>query len=78
MNSGTAQMISRNEALCYIYMLDFTPSNVRVCREALEAAKVSVCFISDPRFPILLPNKTHQKAIEVGLVKPYPENIFRC
>ncbi|GAN04488.1 hypothetical protein MAM1_0065d03948 [Mucor ambiguus] len=72
MNSNT---YTRNEALCFIYMLDFTPSNIRVCKEAIEKAKVEICYQKDARFPILLPKFTFEKAAKVGIVSGYPEEI---
>lgn len=72
---NTDFMITRNEALCFIYILDFTPSNIRVCKEALEDANMEICFTTDPRFPVLLPKTTYQKAEQAGLVKGYPEEV---
>ncbi|KAL0143135.1 hypothetical protein V8B55DRAFT_1474590, partial [Mucor lusitanicus] len=68
-------IITRNEALCFIYMLDFTPSNTRVCKEAIEKASLEICYQDDPRFPILLPKSTFEKAAKVGIVRGYPEEI---
>lgn len=70
-----SNVYTRNEALCFVYMLDFTPSNIRVCKEAIEKAKVEICFQNDPRFPMLLPKLTFEKACKVGLVKGYDEEI---
>lgn len=67
--------ITRNEALCFIYMLDFTPSNVRVCKDAIERAGVEICYQTDARFPILLPKSTCNKASVAGIVHTYPEEL---
>lgn len=74
-NMESNNTITRNEALCFIYMLDFTPSNVRVCKDAIERAGVEICYQTDARFPILLPKSTCNKASVAGIVYKYPEEL---
>lgn len=73
-STETNKIMSKDRAICLVYLKPYTAENVLEAKKALEEARLEVCYKNDPELPFLLPRTTYNRAIMIKQVKDFPVN----
>lgn len=65
--------MTKNQAICLVFLTPYTKENAMVARLTLEASRLEVCYRDDPQLPFLLPINTYNRAILYNQVHAFPD-----
>jgi hypothetical protein len=66
-------IMTKNEAICLVYLLPFTEANLLIAKEALKNSRLEICYKGDPQLPFLLPLTTYNRALRSHQIQTFPE-----
>ncbi|KAI8638222.1 hypothetical protein BD408DRAFT_423308 [Parasitella parasitica] len=68
-----SEIMSRNQAVCLVYLLPFSIANVMLAKRALQESRLEVCYKDDPQLPFLLPLTTYNRALKADKIHTFPD-----
>ena len=72
-NAKMNNIMTKEQALCLVFLKPFTPENVMEAKLALEESRLEICYRDDPQLPYLLPVNTYRRAISCQKIYAFPD-----
>lgn len=70
---NTNAIITKDEAICLVFLKPFNSKNLHEAKKALEEARLEICYKEDPQLPFLLPRSIYTRAILNKQVSDFPD-----